>query len=100
MGKYQKKVNFLKRAQLVLIIVCVIAICTFFYLRFKPQITNYQIEDICGPIAGRLSHSINDVDQCRNACNAQCQSLDKEYYKSDYEAREIECNMCECFCKE
>jgi len=98
--RYSKKVKKLQNIQSTLIIICLLAIAVFFIFRFKPEITEYDVEDVCGPIGGAISHSIDDEDACRNACSAKCLSFEKEYHDSDFFENTLEgCHTCTCYCK-
>ena len=100
MASYKQRVDTLKRVQLVLIVICIIAIIGFAFWINKPTITGYAIVDECGPIGGRISHLIDNEDACKNACRAQCLSLDKEYESHDFTENPGVCHECECKCKE
>ena len=99
-GEYSHKITFLKNLQIILAVVCVVAIGIYIYFITRPIITAYSIEDECGPIGGTVSHPIDDEDTCSNACNAYCLSLKKSYDHSSF-AYNLEkgCNNCDCFCK-
>ena len=100
MSKYSKRVKKLKRMQLILVAACVVAFLIWIVIFTRPEISEYDLRDECGPIGGTISHSIDDEDACINFCNANCQSLDKEYHSSQFSLRTLECNSCKCFCKE
>jgi len=98
--RYSKKVKKMQKLQAVLIVVCIIAMAIFFIYKFKPELTEYDIRDECGPIGGAISHSIDDGDACKNACTARCLSFDKEYHSTDFLENNLEgCHTCTCFCK-
>ena len=99
-SSYDKRIKTLKYVQIILIVVLV---STFFYYFFKvtsPNVTGYVVKDECGPIGGRISHSINDNDGCSNACRAYCLSLQEVYSDSKFELKSEGCNTCNCFCQE
>ncbi len=101
MSKYSKKVKKKQNIQLVLIAVLVLALAVWVYAITRPTVTEYTIRDECGPIGGAFSHTIDDADACVNACSAYCQSLELEYYDSEFSLAEGEtCNSCACECKE
>jgi len=98
--KYHDKVERQKHIQIILITMCLIAILLYVYFLTKPKITEYALQDECGPIGGSILHSIRDTDSCANACSAYCLSVKKELHKSDFNIREgPQCNSCLCYCK-
>ena len=97
---YKSRINRLKRIQLVLVIVCVLAIAVYGFIITRPEITSYVVKDECGPIGGTISHPIDDEDACSNACRAYCLSLEKKFHDSDFKLRFDECNSCNCECEE
>ena len=100
MSRYSKKVKKLQKIQSVMIILCLIGIIAFFIWLTRPKLTIYQVPDACGPIGGQIMHSIDDEDACKNACNAHCQSLDKDFHKSEFTLEQVGCHTCDCSCKE
>ena len=98
--KYRTLVRNLKALQILLVLLCVLAFAGYGYFLFRPDITSYAIKDECGPIGGRISHSIEDVDVCNNACNAYCTSKDKGLDSSEFKEYTTKCNSCTCFCSE
>jgi len=96
---YKNKIRLLKNLQIVLIVVCLVALVAYFYFITKPTITAYSVADECGPIGGTISHPIDDEDSCTNVCRAYCLSLKKDYHDSKFTLNILECNDCKCFCK-
>jgi hypothetical protein len=100
MSKYQKKILRLKKIQIILIILCLVASAIYLYFITKPEVTKFTVDDECGPIGGTVSHSIDDDDSCSNACNAYCISMQKKYKKSSFKFELNACNTCTCYCQE
>lgn len=100
MSKYTKKIHKLQLIQVILIIICLIALGIYFFIMTRPVITEYNETDECVPIGGTISHSIKDEDECNNKCSAYCQSVDKEFHDSYFELKGLGCNLCTCYCKE
>jgi hypothetical protein len=96
---YEDKVSKLKKIQFILIIICVIAFLAYVFFITRPEITAHVVRDECGPIGGTISHSIDDVDTCENACNAYCSSIGQNFHSVEFYMQGAECNTCDCFCK-
>ena len=100
MSEYKKRINKLKKFQIIIVLILVVAGLVYFYLVSRPKISVYNVPDSCMPIGGSISHSIGDEDACNNACNAYCYSLKKEKVKSEFLLRlGPQCNLCTCYCK-
>ncbi|MBN2422092.1 hypothetical protein JXB41_02605 [Candidatus Woesearchaeota archaeon] len=98
--KYQKKIKNKLFIQTVLILICVLSLIYFIYQRFRPEITELQLNDECGPIGNTISHSIATEESCINACNSACKSFKIRYHDCEFiYNREITCNNCTCYCK-
>jgi hypothetical protein len=97
--KYMHHVELMKKAQLILIIICVIAIAAYLYYIFQPKVTVFEIKDECGPISGSIMHSIKDEDSCTNACRNQYCTKGKQVLKAKFELS-LPCNTCMCYCRE
>jgi len=100
MSRYKNKIKFLQTLQVVLIVACVLALAGFAIMVNKPKVSKYNVKDECGPIGGSISHSIDDIDACKNACKAYCQSMKKEFHDSSFEQNIEICNTCTCYCKD
>ncbi|MBN2368108.1 hypothetical protein JXC34_03740 [Candidatus Woesearchaeota archaeon] len=98
--KYTASVKRMQAVQILLAVVCIAALMAYVFFLTRPSVTSFVIKDECGPIGGRISHSIDDQDVCNNACNAYCNSVDKKFQKGEFEERLNQCNRCECFCAE
>ncbi len=96
--KYHENVEFLKRIQIALIVICVVALVAYLYFLFQPKITKFVISDECGPISGSIMHSIKDEDACSNSCHNQYCTKGKEFLKSEF-TLSMPCNTCICYCK-
>jgi hypothetical protein len=100
MASYKKRVKQLQNMQMILVIVCVIALLIYSYFMLRPKVTEYNVNDECGPIGGRISHTIAEDDMCRNACTANCVAWEKEYHDHEFIGNNETCNICTCYCKE
>ncbi len=100
MSNYKKIIKKRKRTQLMLIAVLVLFLSAYGFFITRPEIKSYEIIDECSPIGGTVSHPIDDVDSCANACNAYCLSLDEKYHDIKFEQKFEGCNNCTCYCKE
>ncbi len=99
--KYKEQINKLKHIQFGLFLVCIIILIGYIYFITRPKLTKYTLTDECGPIGGAVLHSISDIDYCDNICYSHCLSMEKGYYKTDFEKRDSpECNLCNCYCKD
>ncbi|MBN1503277.1 hypothetical protein JW930_07095 [Candidatus Woesearchaeota archaeon] len=97
---YSKKVKQRILVQNVLIVVCLLSIAVFFYLKLRPSFVTYAVRDECGPLGGTISHSIGSEDECANACKAACQSYEQKYKNMEFSSSPGTCNNCTCICKE
>lgn len=101
---YKKSVEKLRIIQIVLVLVCIIALIFYVYHITKPKILPpYNYPDECGLMPGGngVTHPIGSEDVCKNACFSLCVSKDYTLSKAVFQAREGPiCNLCECYCKE
>jgi hypothetical protein len=60
---------------------------------------NFSIIDSCSIIAGKLIHPIDNEDQCRTKCFADCEIKSLDFKIVEFEKNETSCNKCICQCK-
>ncbi|MBT3464834.1 hypothetical protein HN451_07610, partial [archaeon] len=96
---FKKHVKKLIYIQTFLIVVLLVALAYFSYQKFFiNEITIEYAKDECGPIGGRISHSLKNEGECDNMCHAICSSKDKELKESLFDFKTTPCYTCECHC--
>ncbi len=63
------------------------------------EIHEIEIEDICGPVTGRVIHTISDEGSCKNACVAECESSEGSLKGIKFSEISGQCNKCQCYCR-
>ena len=67
------------------------------YLPSSPEL--FTIEDKCSLIVGQLIHNIGDEDSCQQICKSNCEVREMQFYSSEFEKKEEDCNKCNCYCE-
>ncbi len=97
--KYKRKVKNRILLQNLLIVICLVAIAVYLYIKLRPEHIVLQAVDECGPMSGNMiSHTINDEGECANACRATCLSYEYDFRDSEFTMKGLECNECTCTC--
>ena len=89
-----KDIKSLLIVGLLLIIVIIIVLSS----GFRGQ-TSFKIEDKCGRFVNLISHTIADEEICKSRCRGQCQSMNRNYQKIEFEESNNACNSCLCYCR-
>ena len=58
-----------------------------------------EIKDACAIIAGKLINTIGEEDICKNACVAECESLQGLVKGIEFSQVQNACNKCSCYCR-
>lgn len=97
---FKKKIDFNKKIQIILIIVCLFLFLLYAFYLFKPKIISFDYNDECGLMPGgnSLTHTIVSEDMCNNACYSYCISYEKKLLKSYFKEQQNKCNLCKCYC--
>ena len=96
---FQKHVKRLILLQTILIAVLLLALSYVIYTKFFVKEIKVEFaKDECGPIGGRISHSIKNEGECDNMCHAICTSKQLDVKESIFDFKTQPCYTCECHC--
>lgn len=104
----KKRRRFLRKNNLILILAICLVVIGIFLLIENEFIENpftsrepvtIEARDFCSLIAGNVLHTINNGDECRLQCLAQCETRDMSLGDSEFNKIENDCNTCSCYCE-
>jgi len=68
----------------------------FFEKAGEPEL--FIVKDECGDVMGNLIHQIRDGGECRIKCVNECDVRDMDFVRFEFEAKDVDCNSCDCWC--